>query len=193
MPKANKQRCDWGTNDPLYQAYHDEEWGVPLRDDRALFEFLILEGAQAGLAWITVLRKRDRYRKVFSGFDPAKVARFRPEKIERLLVDPGIIRNRLKVEGAVRNAKVFLKVQKEFGSFSEYIWSFVGNKPKQNRFKSMSEMPAESEISRAMGKDLKRRGFTFVGPTICYTFMQAVGMVNDHVTACYRYREVKKL
>ena len=193
MPKANKQRCDWGTNDPLYQAYHDEEWGVPLRDDRALFEFLILEGAQAGLAWITVLRKRDRYRKVFSGFDPAKVARFRPEKIERLLVDPGIIRNRLKVEGAVRNAKVFLKVQKEFGSFSEYIWSFVGNKPKQNRFNSMSEMPAESEISRAMGKDLKRRGFTFVGPTICYTFMQAVGMVNDHVTACYRYREVKKL
>ena len=193
MPKANKQRCDWGTNDPLYQAYHDEEWGVPLRDDRALFEFLILEGAQAGLAWITVLRKRDRYRKVFSGFDPAKVARFRPEKIERLLVDPGIIRNRLKVEGAVRNAKVFLKVQKEFGSFSEYIWSFVGNKPKQNRFKSMSEMPAESEISRAMGKDLKRRGFTFVGPTICYAFMQAVGMVNDHVTACYRYREVKKL
>ncbi len=193
MVKATKQRCDWGTGDPLYQAYHDEEWGVPLRDEHALFEFLILEGAQAGLSWITILKKRDRYRKVFSGFDPVKVARFRPDKIERLLADPGIIRNRLKVAGAVKNAKAFLQVQKEFGSFSSYIWAFVGNKPKQNRFKSMSEMPAETEISHAMSKDLKRRGFTFVGPTICYAFMQAVGMVNDHVTSCYRHREVKKL
>ena len=192
MPRQRK-RCAWPGDDPLYVAYHDEEWGVPVHDDRLLFEFLILEGAQAGLSWITILRKREAYRKAFSGFDPAKVARFNKAKIERLLRDPGIVRNRLKVESAVSNARAFLRVQKEFGSFDRYIWEFVGGKPIQNRWKSMGEIPAKTAESDAMSKDLKTRGFRFVGSTICYAHMQATGMVNDHATDCFRHRECRRL
>jgi DNA-3-methyladenine glycosylase I len=192
MPKA-KKRCQWAGNDLLYVNYHDEEWGVPVHDDRTLFEFLILEGAQAGLSWITILRKREAYRKAFSGFDPAKVAPYRKDRIERLLKDPGIVRNRLKVESAVSNAKAFLKVRKEFGTFDAYLWQFTGGKPIQNRFKTMREIPAHTAESDAMSKDLKKRGFKFVGSTICYAHMQAVGMVNDHTVDCFRYRECKRL
>jgi DNA-3-methyladenine glycosylase I len=184
------RRCEWCGSDPLYVAYHDEEWGVPVRDDRRLFEFLILEGAQAGLSWITILRKREGYRKAFDGFDPEKIARWRGTKIERLLRNPGIVRNRLKVEGAKRNARALLTVVKEEGSFSEYLWDFVGGEPIVNRWRSLKELPAETAEARAMSRDLKGRGFTFVGPTICYAFMQAVGMVNDHVVSCFRYREL---
>ncbi|QQE10985.1 DNA-3-methyladenine glycosylase I [Planctomycetota bacterium] len=186
-------RCEWCSDDELYQEYHDKEWGVPVHDDRMLFEFLILEGAQAGLSWITILKKREHYCKVFANFEPIKVARFNENKIEKLLHDPGIVRNRLKVNAAVTNAKVFLKVQKEFGSFDKYIWSFVGGKPIQNTFKSLKEIPAKTGISDAMSKDLKKRGFKFVGSTICYAFMQAVGMVNDHIVDCHCYQRVKKL
>jgi DNA-3-methyladenine glycosylase I len=192
MPKV-KKRCEWAGSDPLYVSYHDEEWGVPVHDDRTLFEFLILEGAQAGLSWITILKKREAYRKAFAGFDPVKVARFRKDKIERLLKDPGIVRNRLKVASSVSNAKAFLKVQKEFGSFDAYLWQFVGGKPIQNRFKTMREIPAHTAESDAMSKDLKKRGFRFVGSTICYAHMQAVGMVNDHTVDCFRHRECKRL
>jgi len=191
-PRA-RERCAWPGTDPLYVAYHDDEWGVPLHDDRRLFEFLVLDGAQAGLAWITILRKRENYRKAFDGFDPEKVARYRRPRIERLLRDPGIVRNRQKVEGAVRNAKAFLDVVEEWGTFDEYIWQFVGGKPKRNRFRTLKEIPAETDESRAMSRDLKKRGFTFVGPTICYAFMQAAGMVNDHVVGCFRHREVARL
>lgn len=185
------KRCRWADGtDPLYLAYHDEEWGVPQRDDRVLFEFLILEGAQAGLSWSTILNKRQGYRKAFAGFDPAKVARFTPAKRKKLLQDPGIVRNRLKVEAAVTNAKRFLEVQQERGSFSDYIWSFVDGTPIRNRFRSLSDIPAETGESRAMSQDLKKRGFKFVGPTICYAFMQACGLVNDHEVGCYRYKEV---
>lgn len=187
------KRCEWCGEDLFYQKYHDEEWGVPVHDDQVLFEFLILEGAQAGLSWITILKKRENYRKAFSNFDPVKVAHFPPAKIEKLLQNEGIVRNRLKVESTVTNAKAFLKVQKEFGSFDVYIWSFVNGKPIQNRFKTLREIPAKTEISDAMSKDLKKRGFKFVGSTICYAFMQAVGMVNDHVTTCFRYKEVQAL
>jgi DNA-3-methyladenine glycosylase I len=180
-------RCGWAGDDPLYCAYHDEEWGVPLHDDQRLFEFLILEGAQAGLSWITVLRKRENYRAAFDGFDPVKVAQYDAAKVEALLQNPGIIRNRLKVQSAVRNAQAFLKVQAEFGTFDAYIWGFVGGKPRQNHWQLLSDVPAETDEARAMSKDLKRRGFNFVGPTICYAFMQACGMVNDHVTSCFRY------
>ncbi len=172
------------------RAYHDEEWGVPLHDDRALFEFLILEGAQAGLSWQTVLNKRDSYRKAFDNFDPAKVARYTAKRVEKLLANPGIIRNRLKVASSVSNAKAFLAVQQEFGSFDAYVWQFVGGEPKQNSFKSMSGVPATTAESDAFSKDLKKRGFRFVGSTICYAFMQAVGMVNDHTTSCFRYKQV---
>ena len=188
-----KKRCAWAGDKQIYIDYHDSEWGVPVHDDQKLFEFLILEGAQAGLSWLTVLKKRENYRKAFANFDPEKVARFTPAKIEKLLQDPGIIRNRLKVQAAVTNAKAFLKVQKEFGSFAEYSWQFVGGKPKQNKWKSMKELPAETDISNAWSKDLKKRGFKFVGPTIMYAHMQAVGMVNDHCTDCFRYKEVAKL
>lgn len=188
-----KTRCAWVTDDPLYIAYHDEEWGVPLHDDRALFEFLILEGAQAGLSWLTVLRKREAYRKAFAGFDPEKVARFTPRKIERLLENPGIIRNRLKVHSAVTNARAFLKVQEEFGSFDRFIWDFVEGKPIQNRWRSDAELPAKTPLSDRISKELKRRGFKFVGSTICYAHMQATGMVNDHTTDCFRYRPVSRL
>jgi DNA-3-methyladenine glycosylase I len=173
-------------------AYHDAEWGAPQHDDRVLFEFLILEGAQAGLSWSTILAKREAYRKAFSGFDAAKVARYKAEQIKRLLHDPGIVRNRLKIESAVRNARAFLKVQEEFGSFDRYIWEFVRGKPIRNSWSTWKQVPAETEQSRAMSKDLKRRDFNFVGPTVCYAFMQAVGMVNDHLVSCFRYRQVGK-
>jgi len=172
------------------QAYHDEEWGVPLHDDRALFEFLILEGAQAGLSWQTVLNKRDNYRRAFDNFDPKKVVRYTPKRVEKLLANPGIIRNRLKVESSISNAKAFLAVQKEFGRFDAYVWQFVGGKPKKNSIRSMSQIPVTTAESDALTKDLKKRGFRFVGSTICYAFMQATGMVNDHTTNCLRYRQV---
>jgi DNA-3-methyladenine glycosylase I len=187
-----KKRCQWAGDDPLYVAYHDDEWGVPVHDDRVLFEFLILEGAQAGLSWITILRKRENYRRAFDGFDPAKVARYREAKIARLLDDPGIVRNRLKVHGAVTNAKAFLAVQKEFGSFDRFIWEFVGGKPRRNAPKSLAEVPARTAESDAMSKELKRRGFKFVGSTICYAFMQAVGMVDDHTVDCFRHRRTQR-
>ena len=183
------KRCGWATNE-LSIAYHDAEWGVPLHDDRGLFEFLILEGAQAGLSWDTILRKRENYRKAFDNFDPAKVARYTEAKCAKLLLDEGIIRNRLKIASAVSNARAFLKVQKEFGSFDKYIWDFVGGKPVVNKLKSMSEVRAKTDISDALSKDLKKRGFNFVGSTIMYAFMQATGMVNDHLTACFRFKEV---
>ena len=184
-------RCGWAPADkPLDLAYHDEEWGVPVYDDDTLFEFLILEGAQAGLSWSTVLAKRARYREVFAGFDPAKVARFGEAKQKRLLADPGIIRNRLKVASAVRNAKAFLAVQRDYGSFAEYLWEFVGGEPIVNRWRTLAQLPASTELSDALSKDLKKRGFNFVGSTICYAYMQAVGVVNDHVVDCFRYRQV---
>jgi DNA-3-methyladenine glycosylase I len=182
------QRCQWATNE-LSIRYHDEEWGVPVHDDRVLFEFLILEGAQAGLSWNTILQKRDHYRKVFDRFEAAKVARYGPEKIEKLLLDAGIVRNRLKVASAVQNAKSFLAVQKEFGGFDPYIWQFVGGKPRKNKWTD-NDLPARSVESDAMSKDLQRRGFKFVGSTICYAFMQAVGMVNDHAPGCFRRNQV---
>jgi DNA-3-methyladenine glycosylase I len=187
MAAATKPRCAWAGDDPLYIAYHDREWGVPLHDDRMLFELLSLEGAQAGLAWITILRKREGYRTAFDDFDAEKVARYGKRKIETLLRDPGIVRNRAKIEGTVRNARAFAKVRAEFGSFDRYVWSFVGGRPVQNRRASMKAVPAETDESRAMSKDLKKRDFTFVGPTICYAFMQAAGLVNDHVATCFRH------
>lgn len=183
------KRCGWAKNDLAIQ-YHDTEWGVPLHDDRGLFEFLILEGAQAGLSWDTILAKRENYRRAFDNFDPAKVARYSEAKCAKLLLNEGIIRNRLKIASAVSNAKAFLKVQKEFGSFDKYIWSFVGGEPKVNKVKNISDVPAKTEISDALSKDLKKRGFNFVGSTIMYAFMQATGMVNDHLTTCFRYKEV---
>jgi DNA-3-methyladenine glycosylase I len=186
-------RCGWVSDDPLYLAYHDEEWGVPVHDDRHLFEMLILEGAQAGLSWITILRRRESYRAAFDGFDPERIARYTPKKIEKLLQDPGIIRNRLKVEGTVRNARAFLDLRDEAGSLDSFLWRFVGGKPIQNRWESLGQVPPESAESKAMSKELRRRGFTFVGPTILYAFMQAVGMVNDHTLGCFRHREVKRL
>ena len=184
-------RCEWAPlGDPLYLAYHDEEWGVPVHDDQHLFEMLTLEGAQAGLSWSTILHKREGYRRAFAGFDPAKVARFTPARIERLLKDPGIVRNRLKVESAVKNARSTLSMQEEFGSLDAYLWSFVGGSPKVNRFRKLTALPAETPESTAMSKDLKLRGFRFVGPTVCYAFMQACGLVNDHVVRCFRHAEV---
>ena len=177
-------RCPWAGSDPLYVKYHDEEWGVPSHDDRHLFEMLILEGAQAGLSWITILRKRAAYRKAFDRFDARKISRYDAAKVRALLADPGIVRNRLKVAGAVRNARAFLEVQREFGSFDAYLWPFVGGAPAINRPRSMQDVPARTPASDALSKDLKKRGFTFVGSTICYAFMQAVGMVNDHLTTC---------
>ena len=186
-----KQRCDWARSE-LMQAYHDDEWGVPQHDDRVLFEFLILEGAQAGLSWETILKKRENYRKAFARFDPKKVAKFTAADERRLLADEGIVRNRLKVSAAISNAKAFLDVQREFGSFDRYIWQFVEGKPIVNAFKSLKDVPARTPASDAMSKDLKKRGFRFVGSTICYAFMQAVGMVNDHEVACFRYKRVGK-
>ncbi|MCF6269328.1 MAG: DNA-3-methyladenine glycosylase I [Melioribacteraceae bacterium] len=185
-----EKRCEWCGTDELYVKYHDEEWGVPVYDDRAHFEFLILEGAQAGLSWITVLRKREGYRKAFSNFDVKKVARYSEKKIEKLLLNPKIIRNKLKVRSAVSNAKVFLEVQKEFGSFDKYIWQFVKNKPIINKWKKMSDLPATSIESDELSKDLKKRRFKFVGSTIMYAHMQATGMINDHTTDCFKYNEL---
>lgn len=181
-------RCHWAGTDPLYIRYHDDEWGVPVHDDRRLFEMLILEGAQAGLSWITILRKRPAYRRAFDRFDPRKVARYDRRKVRALLADPGIVRNRLKVEGTVKNARAFLAVQQEFGSFDRYAWQFVGGRPLVNRPASSKDIAARSTESDHLSKDLKRRGFTFVGSTICYAFMQAVGMVDDHSAACFRSR-----
>jgi DNA-3-methyladenine glycosylase I len=185
-------RCGWAAND-LAIEYHDREWGVPLHDDRLLFEFLILEGAQAGLSWDTILRKRENYRSAFDNFDPGKVARYGDAKIAALLSNEGIVRNRLKVNSAVRNAKAFLAVQDEKGSFDEYVWSFVDGSPIVNKWRSLSEVPAFTAVSDALSKDLKKRGFNFVGSTICYAFMQATGMVNDHVTTCFRHGECRAL
>ena len=192
MPKERK-RCTWPTKDPLMIAYHDEEWGVPLHDDPKLFEFLILEGMQAGLSWSTVLHKRENFRKAFHNFDAAKIARYGQRQIQRLLADPGIIRNRLKIQGAINNAQRFLEVQKAFSSFDAYIWQFVGGKPIRHRFKSLSELPATSPESDALSKDLKQRGFKFVGSTIMYAHMQATGMVNDHTVGCFRYKQVQTM
>ncbi len=186
-------RCPWPGDDPLYVAYHDTEWGVPVLDDRALFGKLLLDGFQAGLSWITILRKRERYIQVYDGFRPEKIARYTPAKLERLMADPGIVRNRAKIEASVVNARVYLDIMEETGSFSDYLWRFTGGKTRVNRFRKMSDLPAESAQSRAMSKDLKGRGFKFVGPTICYAFMQAVGMVNDHLAGCFRYREINRI
>ncbi len=186
-------RCNWCGDDPLYVKYHDEEWGVPVRDDQTLFEFLILEGAQAGLAWITVLRKRGGYRALFDNFNAQKIARYSDKKLDKLLLDPRIIRNRLKVYGARKNARAFLAVQQDRGSFSDYIWDFVDGRPVQNNWKSMRDLPATSPVSDALSKDMKKRGFTFVGSTIMYAHMQATGMLNDHTVDCFRHRECTKL
>ncbi len=194
MPKQSVDsliRCSWASNE-LSIRYHDEEWGVPTHDDRTLFEFLILEGAQAGLSWDTILKKRENYRAAFDGFDPAKIAAYDRRKIQALLRDPGIVRNRLKIASTVKNAQAFLKVQEEFGSFDRYVWQFVGGKPKQNSRRSSRQVPASTPESDAMSKDLKKRGFTFVGSTICYAFMQAVGMVNDHLTNCFRWQALRR-
>jgi DNA-3-methyladenine glycosylase I len=192
MPKtiSNLTRCRWAQNE-LAIAYHDEEWGTPVHDDRTLFEFLILEGAQAGLSWDTILQKRDNYRKAFNNFDPKKVAKYDSEKQSSLLNNPGIIRNKLKIKSAAQNAKAFLAVQKEFGSFDKYIWKFVGGKPKINSWQAGQILPAFTPESDAMSKDLKKRGFNFVGSTICYAFMQATGMVNDHAVECFRYKKLR--
>ncbi|CAA0097024.1 DNA-3-methyladenine glycosylase 1 [Halioglobus japonicus] len=182
------KRCTWCGDDPLYVDYHDREWGVPVRDDQTLFEFLILEGAQAGLSWITILRKREGYRKLFNNFDAQKIARYSDSKLDKLLLDRQIVRNRLKVYGARKNARAFLEVQAEFGTFADYIWGFVDHKPIQNHWKSMAEVPATSPVSDSLSKDMKKRGFTFVGSTIMYAHMQATGMVNDHTTDCFRHK-----
>ena len=183
-------RCNWAGSEALYVAYHDEEWGVPVHDDRTLFEFLVLEGAQAGLSWSTILRKRENYRLAFDGFDPLIVAQYGEVKVAELLNNAGIVRNRLKVNAAIQNARAFLKVQEEFGSFDAYIWQFTGGKPIVNTWRTMAEIPAETVESRTMSKELVKRGFRFVGPTICYAHMQATGMVNDHIVDCFRYHEI---
>jgi len=188
---VEKHRCPWAKSD-LDMAYHDTEWGVPVYDDRLLFEFLILEGAQAGLSWATILKKRESYRDAFDQFDPVRVAKYGEKKRTSLLANAGIVRNRLKIDAAIQNAKMFLVVQNEFGTFAEYIWGFVSHEPQQNAWKSVKEVPAKTPESDAMSKDLKQRGFKFVGSTICYAFMQATGMVNDHLVGCFRYRELSK-
>lgn len=190
-PKPLK-RCEWSISDTLYVDYHDREWGEPVHEDQRLFEFLCLEAAQAGLNWLMILKKRENYRRAFHNFDPNRVARYSDKKIERLLLDPGIVRNRLKVNAFVLNARAFLKVQEQFGSFDKFIWRFVDGKPKQNRWKTLAEIPASTPESDALSKELKNRGFVFVGSTICYAHMQATGMVNDHVVSCYRYKELSR-
>jgi len=194
MPKTDgakpPRRCPWGESHPLYVPYHDREWGAPLHHDRRLFELLVLEGAQAGLSWLTILKKRDAYRRAFDGFDPDRVARYDARKIERLLADEGIVRNRAKIRAAIANARAFLDVRKEFGSFDSYLWRFVGGRPIVNRRRHMKEIPARTAQSDAMSADLRQRGFGFVGSTICYAFMQAAGLVNDHLVTCFRYREL---
>ncbi|NIM90870.1 MAG: DNA-3-methyladenine glycosylase I [Candidatus Aminicenantes bacterium] len=191
--EKTKIRCAWGTEDPLYLEYHDQEWGVSIHDDQKLFEFLVLEGAQAGLSWSTILKKRENFRKAFDNFDAKKIARYDEKKIQQLLLDEEIIRNRRKIEAAIQNARTFLDVQEEFGSFDAYIWQFVGGKPRPNAWKTLKDIPSQTQESEAMSKDLTKRGFKFVGPTICYAFMQAVGMVNDHTIDCFRHAEIDKL
>jgi DNA-3-methyladenine glycosylase I len=186
-----KRRCPWCESGALQRAYHDREWGVPVHDDRRWFEFLILEGAQAGLSWDTILKKREHYRRAFAGFDPRKVARFGSKQVRALMRNPGIVRNRLKIGAAVSNAREFLAVQREFGSFDRYVWQFVGGRPLRNRRRTMIEVPASSAESDAMSKDLRKRGFRFVGSTICYALMQATGLVNDHLVSCFRYRQIR--
>ena len=188
-----KQRCPWSGEDPLYMAYHDTEWGVPVHDDKTWFEFLVLEGAQAGLSWMTILRKRAAYREAFANFHPARVARFDEQDIERLLANPGIVRNRRKIESAIGNARSFLKIQQEFGSFDSYIWEFVDGRPIQNSWQSLRDIPTVTEEAKILSHDLRQRGFSFIGPTICYAHMQATGMVNDHLITCFRYQEVRRL
>jgi|SRR3989344_2244329 len=191
MPKRmGIKRCEWANHNKLMECYHDKEWGVPIRDDKKLFEFLILEGAQAGLTWLTVLQKRENYRKAFDNFDANKIAKYDKKKIDDLLSNKGIIRNKLKIAATIQNAKSFLEVQKEFGSFDKYLWGFVNNKTIRNRFISLSDIPPKTEESAAMSKNLLKRGFKFMGSTICYAFMQATGMVNDHTIDCFRYKEV---
>ena len=192
MSATSVRRCSWPKTD-LDIAYHDTEWGVPVHDDRLLFEFLILEGAQAGLSWSTILKKRDSYRRAFSDFDPARVARYTSTRVTRLLADPGIVRNRLKIESTVSNARAFLDVQQEFGSFATYVWRFVEGQPRQNAWRSVRQIPARTRESDVLSKDLARRGFRFVGSTICYAFMQAVGLVNDHLVTCFRHKQVAKV
>lgn len=192
MNESPLNRCEWVGTDPLYVAYHDQEWGVPVYDDQKLFEMLCLEGAQAGLSWSTILRKRENYRKAFANFDPVVIATFDSKFVEQLLLDPGIVRNRRKITSVVTNAKSFLKIQQEFGSFCVYAWNFVNRKPIQNSWHQLSEIPASTEVSMIFSKDLRQRGFNFVGPTIIYAFMQAVGMVNDHITDCFRYPLLKQ-
>lgn len=187
-----KKRCPWCGSDPLYVDYHDHEWGVPIRDDRLLFEFLVLEGAQAGLSWLTILRKRENYRRAFHGFDAQRVAGYSTAEVERLLADPGIVRNRLKIDAAVRNACGVLAIQEEFGSFADFLWRYVDHRPRRNAWRTLAEVPAFSEVSDRLSRDLKQRGFGFVGSTICYAFMQAVGMVNDHLVDCFRYAELQE-
>jgi len=189
----DKRRCDWCLSDPLYIKYHDEEWGVPLYDDQQLFEFLILETFQAGLSWFTILKKREHFRQAFDQFDFHKIANYTPEKMQTIMNNKGVIRNRLKIKSATSNAKAFIKIQKEFGSFSDYIWSFVDGKPIQNKFGNMAQLPAKNELSTKISVDLKKRGFKFVGPTIVYAHMQATGMVNDHLDYCYRNQQLDKL
>lgn len=186
-------RCGWSTSDPLYIEYHDTEWGVPVHDDRKLFEMLCLEGAQAGLSWITILKKRENYRKAFDNFDAKNIVRYDTRRVKQLLANEGIVRNRLKVAAFIHNAKIFLDVQKEFGSFDAFIWQFVGGKPKVNKWKTLKQIPPTTPESDAMSKELKKRGFKFVGSTICYAFMQATGMVNDHITTCFRYKTCKTM
>ena len=193
MTPASPARCPWAISDPLYVPYHDEEWGVPLHDERRLFEMLVLEGAQAGLSWLTILRRREAYRRAFDRFDPQVVAGYGPPEVERLLSDAGIIRNRLKIDSAINNARAFLAVQEEFGSFDGYIWRFVDGRPTRNAWTKLEEVPAQTPVSNALSRDLRKRGFTFVGPTICYAHMQATGMVNDHLVGCFRHREVRLL
>ena len=192
MTAKKLRRCGWGESDPLYLRYHDEEWGVPVHNDRRLFEMLILEGTQAGLSWLIVLRKREEYRKAFDNFDACRIARYTEKRVQNLLSNPGIIRNRLKITAAIDYARAFLKVQEEFGSFDKFLWSFVGGKPRQNRFKRLQESPTRTPESDAMSRELKKRGFRFVGSTLCHAFMQAVGMMNDHIVSCYRHKEIAR-
>lgn len=194
MRKTNSpERCSWCGEHEFYVAYHDMEWGIPLHDDQKLFEFLILEGAQAGLSWLTILKKRDAYRKAYYQFDAEKISRFNSRSIERLMNNAGIVRNRLKIEASIDNARAFLEVQDEFGSFDKFIWQYVNHRPRQNHWRQLKDIPALTNESQQMSKDLQQRGFRFVGPTICYAFMQATGMVNDHVTTCFRYKQVAKI
>jgi DNA-3-methyladenine glycosylase I len=188
--KNAKRRCAWASADPLFITYHDREWGRPVHDDRTLFEFLILEGAQAGLSWSTILRKREHYRKAFAGFDPVKVARFGAAKVRQLMQDAGIVRNRAKIQSAVTNARAFLRIAREFGSFDRYVWRFVGGKPIKHRFRVPRDVPASTPESEALSRDLRQRGFRFVGPGICYAFMQACGLVDDHAVGCFRYKHI---